>query len=149
VRSALLVCLLACQPGNSAPAPSPPPVEKPVAPPVDRDGAAAQVARGKQVFADNCSECHGAAGEGTDDGPRLVGTGVLALEAARGSKRDVKFRTAGDVYAFAMRKMPADDPASLTADQYLAVVAYVLSANGATLDQPLDADRARAIVLHP
>jgi len=74
---------------------------------------------------------------------------VLPLEPRAGSKRDIRFRNAGDVYGFAMRNMPADDPASLTADQYLAIVAFVLSANGTALDAPLDATAAQAIALHP
>ena len=157
MRPALLACLIGCSQGSSTPAPRPKPVATgtpvaSVAQPAHQADVDAQVARGKQLFARCCAECHGSSGQGTDDGPPLVGTGVLPLEPRAGeggsAKRDVKFRTAGDVYVFAMRNMPADDPASLTADEYLAIVAFALSANGVTIEAPLDAELAQAIALH-
>jgi hypothetical protein len=40
-------------------------------------------------------------------------------------------------------------PASLTTEQYLAIFAFDLTANGIKLDKPLDGAAAAAIVLHP
>ena len=45
--------------------------------------------------------------------------------------------------------MPPKNPGSLTTDQYLAIFAFDLTANGIKLDQPLDAAKAQSIVLHP
>ena len=45
--------------------------------------------------------------------------------------------------------MPGDAPGSLTTDEYLAIFAFDLTANGITLDKPLDGPAAQAIVLHP
>ena len=150
MRRALLVCLLGCSQSSSTPAPQQKPVATEVvaAQAATAQAIAAQIERGKQLFAAQCAECHGAAGQGTDDGPPLVGAGVLPLEPRAGSKREVKFRTAGDVYVFAMQNMPADDPASLTAAEYLAIVAFAISANGGTIDVPIDAEQAQAFVLY-
>ena len=144
MRSALLGLLVACSSSSSAPAPVPKAAE-----PVHDEAVTAQVERGKRLFADRCSDCHGDAGQGTDDGPALVGATALPTQPRAGAKRTVLFRTAADVFAFASRNMPADDRASLTADEYLAICAYALTANGATLDRPLDQTGAQAIVLHP
>lgn len=119
------------------------------APPAQSEALTAQVARGKQLFADRCSDCHGDAGQGTDDGPTLVGATALPKQPRPGAKRTVVFRTAADVFVFASRNMPADDRASLTADEYLAICAFALTANGVTLERPLDQTGAQAIVLHP
>lgn len=38
--------------------------------------ASTQVARGKEIFQQNCSSCHGLNGEGTTQGPSLAGVGA-------------------------------------------------------------------------
>lgn len=109
----------------------------------------AQVAQGKQLYVDKCAKCHGDAGQGTKDGPPVVGKDAFPLDPRPGAKRDAKFHTAADVFAWASKNMPANDPASLTTDQYLAIFAFDLTANGIKLDHPLDAPTAQSIVLHP
>ena len=145
MRLALLGLLAAC---SSSAAPAPAPAPKPADPP-QSEAVAAQLERGKQLFADKCSECHGDTGQGTDDGPTLVGATALPKQPRAGAKRTAVFRTAADVFVFASRNMPADDRASLTADEYLAICAFALTANGVTLERPLDQTGAQAIVLHP
>ena len=44
--------------------------------------------------------------------------------------RHFQFRTVRDVYEFASAVMPADQPASLSAEDYWNVIAFLLSANG-------------------
>jgi len=146
MRLALLGLLVAC---SSSGAPAPAPAPKTTADPAQSEAVTAQLERGKQLFADKCSECHGDAGQGTDDGPALVGTTALPKQPRAGAKRTAVFRTAADVFVFASRNMPADDRASLTADEYLAICAFALAANGVTLERPLDQTGAQAIVLHP
>ena len=51
--------------------------EAPSAPP-----AAGDAARGSTVFAERCAGCHGQGGVGGGPGPRLVGSGVDAVEVA-------------------------------------------------------------------
>jgi cytochrome c len=111
--------------------------------------ASTQIEQGKKLYADNCAKCHGAAGQGTKEAPAVVGKAAFPLEPRPKAKRDVKFHTAADVFAWASKNMPAKKPGSLTADQYLAIFAFDLNANGIKLDAPLDADAATKIVLHP
>jgi cytochrome c len=111
--------------------------------------AASQVATGGQLYAQSCAYCHGADGEG-GRAPPLVGAGALPLDPRPGSRRNVLFHTAKDVVVWAQANMPADNPSSLAADQYYAIVAWVLSQDGIGLSGTLlDDQTASAIVLHP
>jgi S-disulfanyl-L-cysteine oxidoreductase SoxD len=140
--------LIACSQGNTAPAPAPvqkPIIELPSA--ADLSALALQLDEGKRVFADNCASCHGDKGQGTDDGPAVIGEHALPAAPPAGSKRDVKFVSAADVYAFVAKNMPGDDPGTLTPQQYTAVVAFALSVNGVKLHKPFDASVAQSIAL--
>src|SRR5687767_12101017 len=112
------------------------------------DTPQAMVERGAALFGDNCAHCHGASGQGTDRGPPVVGPEALPLDPRPGAKRDVQFRTALDVFNWVKVAMPADAPGSLTIDEYLAIMAFDLTANGVTLEKPLDGELAASIVLH-
>ena len=147
MKVAALAFLIGCSQGDSAPAP----VEKPIV--VEPNAAelaalATQVDQGRQLFAEHCASCHGDSGQGTDDGPNVTGKRALPLEPRAGSKRGVTFRSAADVYAFVANNMPADDPGTLTAEQYNAVVAFALSANGIKLDKPFNGSVAQLIVVN-
>jgi cytochrome c len=109
----------------------------------------AQVDQGKQLYVEFCAKCHGDGGQGTDKGPAVVGKDVFPLEPRQGAKRDARFHTAADVFAWAVENMPGDAPGTLSAEQYLAIFAFDLTANGVKLDKPLDGPTAQAIVLHP
>ena len=113
------------------------------------DPTAAQIEEGKQLYVAKCAGCHGNAGEGSKDAPPVVGKDAFPLDPRPGQKRDVQFHTAADVFAWATKHMPPKDPGSLTTDQYLAIFAFDLTANGIKLEKPLDATQAQAIVLHP
>jgi hypothetical protein len=45
--------------------------------------------------------------------------------------------------------MPAKNPGSLKAEEYWAILAFDLKANGVDLKQPVDEKVAAGIVLHP
>jgi hypothetical protein len=45
--------------------------------------------------------------------------------------------------------MPGNKPGSLKADEYFAILAFDLKANGVALTQPVDGAVASGIVLHP
>ena len=84
---------------------------------------------GQPIFATKCAGCHGASGEGTSSGPRLVDPTPF--------KPGVTAATVGNYWAYATtvwdyinRAMPFDRPGSLTPDEVYAVTAYLLSANG-------------------
>jgi mono/diheme cytochrome c family protein len=125
------------------------PSTAPTSPPPTGDPVTAQIERGKELYVARCAKCHGNAGEGTKDGPPVVGKDAFPLQPRPGAKRDVQFKTAADVFAWASKAMPADDPESLSTDEMLAIFAFDLTANGVKLNAPLDGTQAAAIVLHP
>lgn len=109
----------------------------------------AQVSRGAELYADHCAQCHGADGRGTTEGPALVGldSGALPLDPPAGAVRSTQFKTVGDVAAFAAPNMPPANPGGLQADEYYAILAFALSANGITLEQELTAALAEELVI--
>lgn len=120
----------------------------------DPNGAAhpaltAQIERGTQLYVANCAKCHGDSGQGSPGAPPVVGKDAFPLKPRDGAKRDVEFRTAADVFAWTTVHMPGDAPGTLSTDEYLAIFAFDLTANGVKLSAPLDAAAAQAIVLHP
>ncbi|HZU07524.1 MAG TPA: cytochrome c [Chloroflexota bacterium] len=82
-----------------------------------------QVAAGRDVYARSCASCHGARGEGggpeSPDAPLLVGPRALT-----------GFRDALELYEFTAESMPQDQPNSLPAEEYWAVIAWLLAENG-------------------
>lgn len=151
MRTALFVVLLAgCSSSTSSTSPASP--ASPAAqaePAADQDPLAAQIEQGKQLYVGHCAKCHGDSGQGTSEGPLVVGADAFPQQPREGAKRDVEFKTAADVFGWATANMPPDDPGSLSTEEYLAVFAFGLTANGVQLQGPLDATQAAAIVLHP
>lgn len=105
------------------------------------------VAAGREVFAAQCSRCHGPNGEG-NVGPILVGgQGTLA------SPRPLK--TVGSYWPYATtlwdyvnRAMPFDQPGLLKPPDVYAAVAYILNLNGIIReDQVIDARSLPKIVM--
>ena len=87
------------------------------------------VAHGKQVFEENCSACHGEAGQGGIKDRLVGGQGTLAS--------DMPVKTVGSFWPYATtlfdyinRAMPYQAPGSLSVDDTYAVAAYILSLNG-------------------
>lgn len=123
--------------------------------PAERDDRASpavvsQVQRGQAVFADNCARCHGDAGQGAR-GPRLVGPGAFPLHPRPEQQvRQQPFRTAADVADFVTHNMPPDAAArrQISPDEYWAVLAFALDANGVRLEEPLGPRNAGSIVLN-
>ena len=115
--------------------------------------AKAQAAAGGTLYADHCASCHGDRGQGTPGGaPPVVGKDALPLEPPASAKyRKATFHTARDVYDFVKANMPAKAPGTLSQDQYLAITAFDLSANGIDLSgkPPFTPDSLSAVVLHP
>jgi cytochrome c553 len=92
-------------------------------------------AQGAAVYAGKCASCHGAAGEGTPAGPKLVGR-EPADSFIFG--RDPKLvKTVGNYWPYATtlfdyvrRSMPITAPGSLANSEVYAVVAFLLAQNG-------------------
>lgn len=87
------------------------------------------VAKGTEVFAEQCAACHGTFGEGEGRFPKLAGgKGTLKLDRPE--------PTVGSYWPFAPtlwdyinRAMPMGAPRSLSADDVYALTAYILNLN--------------------
>jgi mono/diheme cytochrome c family protein len=86
------------------------------------DYTTSQAAAGAQVYQQHCIQCHGASLQG-NAGPALSGQAFAA------SLRFGKL-TAQQLFDFIKTQMPADAPGSLTDQQYLDAMAFILSRNG-------------------
>ncbi len=104
----------------------------------------AQASMGEKAFGANCSACHGEHLEG-GAGPALTGGTFVTL--AKNTKL-----TVGDLYTFISQQMPLNAPASLSAPQYSAIMAYILKFNGyPSGSKTLTANAAKAskVPIHP
>lgn len=119
---------------------------------IDRDGKAlppgrGSVAEGMEIYAEQCSSCHGEQGEG-GIGDRLVG-GQGTLDTPK------PIRTVGSywpytstLFDYIRRTMPLSAPQSLTNEQVYALSAYILNMNGIVPDDVvMDADALAAVVM--
>jgi len=87
------------------------------------------VAAGREVFAAQCSRCHGPKAQG-DVGPALVG-GQGTLATARPLKTVGSFWPyATTLWDYINRAMPFDKPGLLKPAEVYAVAAYILNING-------------------
>ena len=96
-----------------------------------------QVAWGQQLYAKRCASCHGDSGEG-GSAPKLVGKDALT-----------KFKTGKDVFDFVKSNMPPKKAGSLSDEEYAAIVAFDLKANGVDMTgKTVDATTASTFVIH-
>jgi len=80
----------------------------------------AQARRGEAVFLEACSNCHGRSLEGADMTPALTGGAFMA---------NWDGLTVGDLFDRIRISMPADRPGSLSRQEDVDVVAYILRFN--------------------
>jgi cytochrome c len=108
-----------------------------------------QVALGQTLYGAHCASCHGNSGEGAG-APAVVGLdkGALPLDPPANAKyRKTQFKTVADVASFVVKYMPAKTPGSLTEEQYWAILAFDLKANGIELDKKLDGALAATLTI--
>jgi S-disulfanyl-L-cysteine oxidoreductase SoxD len=83
-----------------------------------------QAARGESLYHHQCSGCHGdkllGKEKGNEDAPGLTGEDF---------QKDWSGNTVADLFKKILRKMPDDDPGSLTPQQTADLVAFLLSFN--------------------
>jgi mono/diheme cytochrome c family protein len=77
---------------------------------------AAQASAGEPIYNGSCAQCHGVNLEGAA-GPALAGPGAKGLQV-------------NAVFTVMTTTMPINNPNSLTHDQYVSVMAYILKRNG-------------------
>lgn len=93
-----------------------------------------QATKGKQVYTDQCSACHGDMPTGTANAPGLAGDDFMA---------DFNGATMGELYARIFDTMPANDPGKMKPEEIVAVMAFLGSANKWPAGQKeLSADKA-------
>lgn len=80
----------------------------------------AQADRGKQLFSDKCALCHGPNLEGRA-GPALKGKMFLSAKAAH---------TVADIFRIVSQNMPATMPGTLSHDEYVNIMSFLLQQNG-------------------
>ena len=98
---------------------------------------AAQVDAGRQAYVQHCMMCHGDKLQGIADAQKLVGKDFVDAWGHDTTK---------DLFSAVRVEMPQNDPASLSDEMYLNLVAFLLHANGAkTGAAPLTADTAVSI----
>lgn len=96
---------------------------------------------GKDLYTQYGAAWHGAEGEGTDYAPALVG-GIDSLDTDSPKKTVGSYWPyATSVFSYIRRAMPASGPQTLTNDEYYALTAWVLWANGIIAeDDVIDAE---------
>jgi cytochrome c len=101
----------------------------------------AQVAQGKALYGQFCTQCHGADGKrGEGYQTPIWGPGSLIA----------KFETAQGLFEYHQMLMPFNDPSLMTDEQKLAVVAYLLANHGAiTPAETLTPAAAPSIAIKP
>jgi mono/diheme cytochrome c family protein len=88
-----------------------------------------QAARGKQAYDTSCSSCHQTGLTGAGEAPPIAGPPFMERW-----RED----TVDSLFTRISRLMPFDDPATLSEDTYLDIVAYILQVNAFPAgDQPL------------
>jgi cytochrome c len=152
-RAGLLAALLVAGAADAA-TPPPPKLGRPataddiakidISIPPDGKGLPAgsgSVAQGAMVFQQKCAVCHGANGEGTPSGDRLVG-GIGSLNTPNPVKTvNSYWPYATTVFDYIRRAMPITNPQSLQNEEVYALTAYILSFdNVVPKDAVLDAE---------
>jgi cytochrome c len=84
--------------------------------------------QGKAVFAAKCAACHGANGEGTAVGPKLIDPTAYKAGTVAPTVGNY-WPYAPTLYDYINRAMPFNAPGSLSADEVYQLTAYILAAN--------------------
>lgn len=87
----------------------------------------AQAQRGQAVYSGSCGLCHGRRLNGAPDDPDMLSTPPLARAKFL---RDWKGRSLATLFEYTRATMPEDNPGSLTDEEYVNVIAYMLSVGG-------------------
>jgi mono/diheme cytochrome c family protein len=87
----------------------------------------AQANRGQAVYPGSCGACHGRRLNGAPDDPDMRSTPPLARAPFL---RSWEGRSLATLFEYTRATMPEDNPGSLTDEEYVDVIAYMLSVSG-------------------
>ena len=87
----------------------------------------AQAARGRAIYSGACALCHGRRLNGAPDDPDMRSTPPLARARFL---RIWEGRSLATLYQYTRATMPEDNPSSMTEQEYVDIVAYMLSVGG-------------------
>ena len=99
-----------------------------------------QQARGKMLYIDKCASCHQESLKGTTETPPLTGDMFWS---------NWETYSANNLVEQVRTTMPEDNPGSLTRQQYVDIVAYMLKFNEVpfTGDLPMDAEALKKVAI--
>lgn len=86
-----------------------------------------QAARGQSAYSGACSFCHGRRLNGAPDDPDMRSSPPLARARFL---REWEGRSLATLYEYTRLTMPEDNPNSLAEEEYVDIIAYLLSASG-------------------
>jgi S-disulfanyl-L-cysteine oxidoreductase SoxD len=86
------------------------------------------LAQGQPIFAQKCAACHGANGEGTSAGPKLIDPTPFKVGVTAPTVGNY-WPYATTVWDYINRAMPFDQPGSLAPDEVYALTAFLLAQN--------------------
>jgi cytochrome c len=93
---------------------------------------------GALVFERYCQDCHGDKGQGTKNGPAVLGKKRLSR----------KFKNAQLLFDYVAEKMPKDNPGSMDFGQYWNVVTFIVATTGQKIpDERLSESNADTVKL--
>lgn len=87
----------------------------------------AQAARGRDAYSGACSFCHGRRLNGAPDDPDMRSTPPLVRARFL---REWDGRSLATLFAYTRQTMPEDNPGSMTDQEYVDTIAYMLSVGG-------------------
>ncbi len=87
----------------------------------------AQAARGREAYSGACSFCHGRRLNGAPDDPDMRSTPPLVRARFL---REWDGRSLATLFAYTRQTMPEDNPGSMTDQEFVDVIAYMLSVGG-------------------
>jgi mono/diheme cytochrome c family protein len=109
----------------------------------------AQATRGQAVYAGACAICHGRRLNGAPDDPDMRSTPPLARARF---VRVWEGRSLATLFEYTRATMPEDNPSSLTSQENVDVIAYLLSVGGmpaGDVELPADPQRLARVVIGP
>ena len=130
--------------------PAPPPAATPLATTLAAQAIGQLALAGKAAFARSCAKCHGENGQVQLLNGLVKGLDLLALPLIGHDADIAAFGNSRLLYDFISTQMPLDVPGSLSREDYLGVLSFLLVENGlAPTDRMVTASQLLEMTLQP